>query len=111
MRQFGDVKFITASQAVRLYADSARDRTWKTADVKQLAAAVGDDPGFQRHAASSPADSYTLSAAEVLAILSRFVSAHAAGKDAPIEYPGSPYGPSSAETSLDAPLTVEGEQF
>jgi hypothetical protein len=111
MRHFDDVKFITATDAVRLYADSACNRTWKTADVKELAKAVGGEAGFQRHMASTPAESYSLSAAEVLAILSQFVTARAAGKDVAIEYPGSPYGPSSPVTPLEAPITVEGEQF
>ena len=41
-------------------------RTWKTPDVKMIAAAVGDDPGFQQR------DGYSLSAAEVFAILSQY---------------------------------------
>ena len=91
MKHFDDVRFITASDAVRLYADAACDRTWQDgADVKQIAAAVGDDPGFQRH------EGYTLSAAEVFAILSEFVCS--AGTTTTIQssrYPGSPYGPTS----------------
>ncbi len=136
MQHFEDVKFITATDAVKLYADGADNRVWKAADVKQLAAAVGDEPGFQRHDGKTAADGYSLSAAEVLAILSRFVAAlsgvEQGGRspfspptslrpvpatkkgtvpDAAIEYPGSPYGPSSPEVSLDSPIKVEGEQF
>ena len=105
MQHFDDVRFITASGAARLYADAARERTWKTADVKDVAVAVGDEPSFQRH------EGYTLSAAEAFAILSRFVTDRAAGKDAEIKYPGSPYGPSSPVVALDAPLTVDSNQF
>ena len=105
MQHFDDVRFITASGAARVYADAARDRTWKTADVKEVAAAVGDSPGFQRH------DGYALSAAEVFAILSRFVADRAAGKTPDLKYPGSPLGPSSPVVALDAPLSVASEQF
>jgi hypothetical protein len=105
MQHFDDVKFITASGALRLYADAAINRTWKTADVKEVAAAVGDEPGFQWHGG------YSLSSAEVFAILSQFVTARAAGHDPEIRYPGSPYGPSSPVSPLEAPITVEGEQF
>ncbi|HKD38437.1 MAG TPA: hypothetical protein VKB78_16605 [Pirellulales bacterium] len=134
MQHFDDVKFITASDAVKLYGDGAYNRVWRPTDVKQLATAVGDEPGFQRRDGKTAADSYSLSPAEVLAILSKFV-AHSAvvrggqspfaprpasGRyppqkgtvpDAAIEYPGSPYGPSSPEVTLDSPITVEGEQF
>jgi hypothetical protein len=106
MRHFDDVRFITASGAARLYADRAIDRTWSTADLKTLAAAVGDDAAFQQR------DGYSLSAAEIFAILGQFVTERAAGRQSPvIAYPGSPYGPSSQEVSLDAPVTVAGEQF
>ncbi len=106
MRHFDDVKFITASEAARLYADRAAEQTWQSTDIKKLAAAVGDEPGFQRY------DGYTLSAAEVLAILSKFVVERTAGHDAPaIKYPGSPLGPSSPTIPLDHPITTDGEQF
>ena len=106
MHHFDDVRFITASDAVRIYADRAVEQTWKTADVKTVAAAVGDDPGFQQR------DGYSLSAAEVFAILGQYVTERAAGREAPmIAYPNSPLGPSSPEVSLDAPVTVPGEQF
>ena len=106
MRHFDDVRFITASDAVQLYADRAVDQKWNTAAVKTLATAVGDAPGFQQR------DGYSLSAAEILAILSQFVAERAAGhENASIAYPSSPYGPSSPEVALEGPVTVDGEQF
>jgi hypothetical protein len=106
MKHFDDVRFITASDAVHLYADAACDRSWSTADVKQIAAAVGDEPGFQRHG------DYALSAAEVFAILSQYVVApRTDAPDTVVKYPGSPYGPTSAVTPLEEPITVEREQF
>ncbi len=106
MRHFDDVRFITASDAVRLYADRAVDQKWNTAAVKTIAAAVGDAPGFQRR------DGYSLSAGEILAILSQFVAERAAGHENPtIAFPNCPIGPSSPEVALENPVTVEGEQF
>ncbi|HEX4000703.1 MAG TPA: hypothetical protein VHX65_19295 [Pirellulales bacterium] len=106
MRHFDDVHFITASDAARLYADRANERSWTAAEVKTIAEAVGDEPGFQQR------DGYALSAAEVMAILSRFVAERTAGHaENAIPYPGSPYGPSSAEVSLDAPLSIDADQF
>ncbi len=102
MKHFDDVRFITASDAVRLYADAACDRSWNVADVKQIATAVGDDPGFQRHG------DYALSAAEVFAILSEFV---AGNHESVVAYPGSPLGPSSVVTPLEEPMTVDSDQF
>ncbi len=106
MQHFDDVKFITATDAVRLYSDRAIKQTWTTTDVKKLAAAVGDEPSFQRQG------SYWLSAGEVLAILSQYVAARTSGNSEPtIAYPGSPYGPSSPVVAFEEPITVEGEQF
>ena len=105
MHHFDDVKFITASDAVRLYADGAQKRSFEYAEVKKIAAAVGDEPGFQRH------EGYSLSAAEVLAILSHDVPLVVAEADFSSSYMGSPYGPSSPVVPLEAPITVTGEQF
>jgi hypothetical protein len=106
MKHFDDVRFITASDAVRLYADAACDRSWSTADVKQIATAVGDEPGFQRH------ESFALSAAEIFAILCEFVAApRTDAQDTVVKYPGSPYGPTSAVMPLEEPVIVEREQF
>ncbi len=106
MQHFDDVRFITASDGVKLYTDRAVERKWSSLDVKAIAAAVGDEPGFQRHG------DYALSAAEVLATLSRYVAEHAAGRESPaVEYPGSPLGSSSPEVTLDHPVTTESEQF
>jgi hypothetical protein len=111
MRSFSNVRFITASEAARLYADRSIGHPWTTAEVKQIAAAVGDEPSFQMR------DDYSLSAAEILAILSRFVAnpkspLRSGPSDlAPPLFFGSPYGPSSPEVALAAPITIDTNQF
>lgn len=109
MHHFDDVRFITASEAARLYADRAIDRTWTNAEVKQIAAAVGNEPGFQVHG------DYALSPAEVMAVLSQFVtynsSVHFHLNDNDDYAVSSPIGPSSPEVPLAGPVTVDANQF
>ncbi|MGH7135807.1 MAG: hypothetical protein ACREHD_08715 [Pirellulales bacterium] len=70
---FDDVKFITASQAARLYRDRAREREFSSADTKTIADQVTPEITFERHA------HYTLSASEVFDLLNRYVARHADG--------------------------------
>ncbi len=105
MKHFDDVRFITATDAAKLYADAAADHVWTTDDVKAIAAAVGDEPGFQRR------DDYSISAAEALAILSQFVTARSAGHDDPPKLPPIVLGPSSPPPLFDEPTVVDANQF
>ena len=106
MRHFDDVRFITASDAVRLYADRAVGAELELRGRENRCRRRRRCASFQRR------DGYSLSAGEILAILSQFAAERAAGHENPaIAYPGSPLGPSSPEVSLESPVTVEGEQF
>jgi hypothetical protein len=106
LRHFDDVQFITATDAVRLYDDAARGRSFTIDDIKTMAAAVGEEPSFFEQ------PEYTLSAAEVLSILTQYVSgAASAATPVKIAYPGSPLGPSSPAVSLADPVSVSSEQF
>jgi hypothetical protein len=68
MKRFDDVRFITATEAARLYADQARGRKWKPAELRAIAAAVGNDVTFQKR------DDYALAPSEVLALLNAYVA-------------------------------------
>jgi hypothetical protein len=106
MKRFPDVRFITASEAGRLYHDRARGRKFTLDELKAVAAAVGKDITFQKHRG------YALAPSEVLALLNTFVAGRVAGHDpAPIELKDTPYGPSRAAASLDAAVTTDGDQF
>ena len=48
MKRFDDVRFITATEAAKLYRDRAQGRRFTESDLKALAAAVGDDISFQK---------------------------------------------------------------
>ncbi len=65
IHRFPEVQFITASQAARLYRDRSRGRRFGAAEIKAVAAAVGDQIDFQRN------KDYTLSASEVFALAQR----------------------------------------
>ena len=47
--RFPEVQFITASEAAKLYRDRSRGRRFGAADIKAVAAAVGDEIDFQRN--------------------------------------------------------------
>src|SRR5262249_1545153 len=88
MKRFADVRFITASDAVRLYRDRARARHFTGADVRAVAEAVGDEVNFQRHG------DYALAPAEVFELLTAYVAARAAGRTPDeLTLGPTPYGP------------------
>jgi hypothetical protein len=106
MKRFDDVQFVTATEAAKLYRDKARGRKFNDADVKALAAGVGDDVGFQKRG------DYAVSASEVFALLNEYVNAHASGKDTPaIELKETPDGPSNPVESLAESVTTDASQF
>jgi hypothetical protein len=106
MKRFADVRFVTASEAARLYRDKARGRAFRAADLKAIAAAVGDDPGFQKRG------EYTLAASEVFALLNDYVAARVGGH-APqrLELKDTPYGPTGREPFLGEAVTTDASQF
>ena len=95
MKRFDDVQFITASEAAKLYRDRARGRKFTPAELKTIAAAVGDDVSFQRKNDDS------LSASEVFSLLNDYVAERAAGRtpDA-LQLKETPYGPTSDSPAL-----------
>ena len=76
IHRFPEVQFITASEAAKLYRDRSRGRRFGAAEIKAVAAAVGDEIDFQRN------KDYTLSASEVFALLNDYVAARAACREA-----------------------------
>src|SRR5947209_15150692 len=48
IKRFPDVQFITATEAARLYRDRARGRRFTPADIKAIAAGVGDEVSYQQ---------------------------------------------------------------
>jgi hypothetical protein len=106
MKRFPDVRFITATQAARLYRDKARGRKFTDDEIKTLARAVTGDVTFQQR------DDYALSAAEIFAILNTYLANRAAGREpAAVAWQGTPYGPSNPAPALAEPVTTDWSQF
>ncbi len=109
-----DLRFITVSEAAWVYRDKAVDRTFSTAELKEIAAAVGDEVNFQRR------DGYTLAPSEIFALLNPIVADHAdewgpLKKDVkPLtqeKFAGTPQGPTEPGPELAAPVTTTWNQF
>jgi hypothetical protein len=106
MKRFDDVEFITASEAAKLYADRAANRRFTPAEVKKIAAAVGDEVSFQKHG------NHALAASEVFDLLNRYVALRTAGKTVEsITLEGTPLGPTSRVAALTEKVTTDDSQF
>jgi hypothetical protein len=106
LKHFDEVRFVTATEAAKLYRDKALGHRFSGSDLKALAAGVGEDVSFQKR------DDYALSASEVFALLNEYVVAKARGDDAPgIELKGTPDGPSNPVTPLTEAVATDDSQF
>jgi hypothetical protein len=102
IKQFPDVRFVTARDAARLYADKARGRAFPAGELREVAAAVGEDVSFQRRG------ELALAASEVFALLNRWVVERGRG---PVTLAETPLGPTSPVSPLDKTLTTDWSQF
>ncbi len=106
IRRFADVEFVTASDAARLYRDRARGRAFTQAEIKAIAGAVSRDVTFQQHG------DYALSAAEVLALLDKYVVLQTAGQQPQsVTLDAGPLGPANQPIPLGEPVTTDWSQF
>ncbi|HEV3344749.1 MAG TPA: hypothetical protein VG125_30515 [Pirellulales bacterium] len=104
IRGFDDVRFVTASEAARLYRDRARGRRFAADEIKTIAASVTNEVTFQQH------EDFALSASETFALLNEFV-ARGEMQNAPLELLLSPLGPTEARPALAGEQTVDWSQF
>ncbi|HTU23365.1 MAG TPA: hypothetical protein VMG10_35345 [Gemmataceae bacterium] len=102
IKRFPEVRFITASEAAKLYRDPARERRFTRSDVEAIAKAVGEEATFQTH------HRYTLSASEVFALLNAFV---AEAPDEQITVKKTPLGPTGRIPLLTKAVTTDASQF
>src|SRR5581483_10271702 len=102
MKRFDDVAFITAREAEKLYADKAQGRRFAAAELKAIAAKVGDAVSFQKHG------DYALSASEVFDLLTRYVAEKVEDKKVEsVEHKSTPLGPTSQVVALTATVTTD----
>jgi hypothetical protein len=106
MKRFDDVRFITATEAAKLYRDKAQGHKFTPDELKALAAGVSQGVTFQKR------DDYALSASEVFALLNQYAAEKAAGRDpGSVELKGTPYGASSPAAPLAGTVTTDDSQF
>jgi hypothetical protein len=99
-----DVVFITATDAAKVYQDKAQGRPFSPAELKEIAAKVGDKVTFQRRG------EYALAAADVFALLNEhFLDAPA--KPQPVVLKRTPLGPTQAGPALAEPLETTWSQL
>lgn len=101
MKRFPEVRFITASEAGKLYRDKAEGRAFTMMEIKAIAAAVGDEVTFQKR------DDITLSPAEIFALLNHVPFVDFLG----IKKEASPLGPTGTIPILKEPISVKADQF
>jgi hypothetical protein len=106
IKRFPEVRFITASEAARVYRDRARGRRFSRAELKAIAGAVGDEVTFQTF------KDHALSASEVFALLNEVVAGHSAC-DSPetVELKAAPLGPTGRIPLLSGPVSTDASQF
>lgn len=68
LKAYPRVRFITASEALKLYADRAKEHTFTRNDLAKIAISTGREIDYQEHG------DFTLSPAEIFALLNRFVA-------------------------------------
>jgi hypothetical protein len=107
MQRFPEVRFITASEAARLYRDRALDTAYDQAKLKAIAAAVSEEVSFQKHG------DVTLSASEVFQLLNGLVGEYGASKTLPgqMQLKGTPLGPTGQVAPLKDAVTTNWSQF
>jgi hypothetical protein len=106
MKRFDDVRFITASQAAKLYADRSREVTFTPTRLEKIVRMVTEDVSYQRH------DDFALSASEVLDLLNRFVLLEERGKkEEMLSLTSTPLGPTGRVTELAESVMTDDNQF
>ncbi len=90
LKRFPEVRFITASEAGKLYRDTARGRRFTSTELRAMASAVREEITFQKH------QDYTLSASEVFLLLNAYIAERAQGKKVEaLQLKETPYGPTA----------------
>lgn len=109
IKRFPEVRFITASEAAKLYRDRARNRRFTETELETIAKAVGEEVSFQPH------KDYALSASEVLALLNAYVN-RSRSADAPplaevLTVKRTPLGPTGRVPLMSETVTTDANQF
>jgi hypothetical protein len=106
MKRFKDVKFITASEAARLYADKAAGRKLTRAEVRKVAEKAAAEVSYQVHG------EWSLTASEAFQVLVDFVAAGTGGKlPEVVEVGPTPLGPTGSVVEKAEAFTTDRSQL
>ncbi len=106
MKSFPRVEFVTASQALGLFPDTAQNHVFSMQELGDVAKQVDPEVGFQVH------KGYTLAPSEVFIVLNKFVSGVVRKRAAePMLLESTAYGPDSPAAELKGPSEVLWSQF
>jgi hypothetical protein len=106
IKRFPEVKFITATEALKIYQDRSQGRAFSVKELREIAAAVGDKVTFQTRG------DHALAASEIFSLLNGYVVERNAGRSPEsITLKGTPYGPSKNMASPSEVLETDASQF
>jgi peptidoglycan/xylan/chitin deacetylase (PgdA/CDA1 family) len=106
MKSFPLVEFVTASQALQLFRDTAQKRTYSPDDLAAIAGQVDPEVSFQTH------DDYVLTASEAFFLLNTYVAGVIRkSPPQPIFLDGTPTGPAVLTSAIQQPMEVPWSQF
>jgi peptidoglycan/xylan/chitin deacetylase (PgdA/CDA1 family) len=105
MKSFPRVEFITASQALHLFRDSAQRRSFQPAELAPIAQQVDPEISYQIH------DNFNLSASEVFFLLNRYVAGVIEKSPHAIVLDGTLTGPASEVALVTDSFDVPWNQF
>jgi hypothetical protein len=106
MKRFPDVRFITATEAAKIYQDKARQHAFTRAEVKAIASGLKPEVTFQTR------DDYALAASETFELLNHYVARHrAADGEANLKLRPAPLGPTGRVPGFVDQITSDWSQF
>src|SRR5262249_23922466 len=104
MKRFPEVRFVTATEAAKIYRDKAREHYFSRADIKAIAQSVTSDVTFRK------CPDLALSASEIFALLNTSV-ARRQEEVAKRKLRPTPLGPTGRVPGFVEPITTDWSQF
>lgn len=105
IKRHPEVQFITASEGARLYRDRARNRAFSAAELRTIAAGVGDPVRFQQTAECALAPS------ETFGLLNEYLRERLAGRTPEsVVLRSTPYGPTNIVFPQMGPVATNKSQ-
>lgn len=114
MKRFPEVQFITASEAAKVYRDSAGGRSFGAGEITEIARSVikTSEASKTPEVSFQVQGDYALSAAEVFALLNDHLARRTGGiEDKAAAISESPLGPTERLALLSGPVTTDWSQF